>query len=387
MPTAPLSRRSFLGGSTAAVGSLATVSTLAVPAAGFFTADDGGVLRVGVVGCGGRGTGAAAQAAAADPGVRITVLADLFADQIDSAVETLRRTAGRAFECPRERRFVGADAWRLAIESEIDVVILATSPDVRPMQAAAAAAAGRHVFCEAPAAIDAAGVATVLEASAHAAARGRSFAAGLAWRHDPTTIRAIETIRSGAIGRPVAAVATSRIGLPWHRPVPAGQPLVAADHRNWITCTALSGGHLVEHMVHAIDKVLWAFGDEPPVRAEPRVADGRGGTGARYVFADGRVIEAGIARRSGERDRIEEWVRGTHGSRSLRAAGAGRHARGMNAFVRSILDGAPLNEGPTLCRSTLAAILGREAAAGGMAWADLDPAGGTRARPEAAASA
>ena len=375
MSSAQLPRRTFLGRSCAAAGSLAAATTTTVPAGGFF-AGGGDALRIGLVGCGGRGTGAAMQAAAADSRVRITVLADLFADQIDSAAAVLGRAAGEAFDGPGPLRFYGADAWRRAIEAPIDVVILATSPDARPAQVAAAVAAGRHVFCEAPAATDAAGVADVLAASDLAAARGLAFGSGLAWRHDPATIRAIARLHAGACGRPIAGVATSHIGPAWRRYSILGRPLSATDGRNWIACPTRSGGDLVEHQVHAIDKLLWAFGDAAPAWAEPLASPGTGGTAVRYVFADGRAIEAGIVRRAGGRDAITEVVRGTHGACDLRSAGVGRHGRSMAAFIESIRRGSPSAEGPTLCRSTLTAVLGREAATAGVAraWTDLTPA-------------
>ena len=374
MPSAPLPRRAFLGHSCAAAGSLAAATTAAGPAGGVFaTGGDG--LRVGVVGCGGRGTGAAIQAAAADPAVRITVLADLFADHIDSAAAVLGRTAGRAFDCPRERRFVGANAWRQAIDAPLDVVILATSPDARPAQVEAAVAAGRHVFCEAPAAIAADGVATVLAAATLAAARGLAFGSGLAWRHDPATIGTIDLLRAGGFGRPIEGVATSHIGPAWRRCAAHGRPLPAADLRNWIACPARSGGDLVEHQVHAIDKLLWAFDDATPAWAEPLTAPGADGTAVRYVFPDGRSFEAGILRRTGGRDAIAERVRGTRGTCDLRTAGIGRHGRSMAAFLASIRHGRPLAEAPALCRSTLTAILGREVATAGVArgWGEIAP--------------
>jgi len=374
MPSAPLPRRAFLGHSCAAAGSLAAATTAAAPAGGFF-AGGGDGLRVGVIGCGGRGTGAAIQAAAADPAVRITVLADLFADHIDSAAAVLDRTTGRAFDCPAGRRFVGADGWRRAIDAPLDIVILATSPDARPAQAEAAVSAGRHVFCEAPAAIAADGVATVFAAASLAAARGLAFGSGLAWRHDPATISAIDRVRSGSFGRPVTGVATSHIGPAWRRCAPHGRPLPATDLRNWIAFPGRSGGDLVEHQVHAIDKLLWAFGDAAPAWAEPLTSTGTGGTAVRYVFSDGRSFEAAIARRAGGRDAIAEMVQGTRGTCDLRTDGIGRHARSMAAFLASIRHGRPLAEGPALCRSTLTAILGREAATAGVArgWAELVP--------------
>jgi predicted dehydrogenase len=374
MPS-PVARRAFLGRSCGTVGSLAAVAAGGGPAGGFFIAGSDRV-RVGLVGCGGRGTGAAAQAAAADPAVRITALADLFADRIDAALTVLDRTAGAAVECPADRRFTGEHGWRQLVDSDLDVVILATSPDARPAQTVAAVAAGRHVYCEAPAAIDAAGVAAMHAAFRRAATAGLSVGSGLAWRHDPATVRAIATIRAGLIGPPVAACAHSRIGPAWRAAGTTGLSATAAAHRDWIAVPRLSGGDFVEHHVHAIDKLLWALGDEPPVVVEP-LASGRG-TAVRYRFAGGGVVEASLARLPGGRDRLEELVRGTRGGCDLRAAGggAGRHALSMAAFVWSIRGGPPAAEGEALCRSTLAAILGRESAATAtaLAWPASLPA-------------
>jgi predicted dehydrogenase len=372
MPS-PFARRGFLGRSCGTVGSLVAVAAGGGPAGGFFISGSDR-LRVGLVGCGGRGTGAAAQAAAADPAVRITALADLFGDRIDAALAVLGRTAGAAVDCPADHRFIGEHGWRRLLESELDVVILATSPDARPAQAVAAVTAGRHVYCEAPAAIDAAGVAAMHAAFRRAESAGLSVGSGLAWRHDPATIRAIATIRAGLIGPAVVARAHSRIGPAWRADGTTGLSPAAAARRDWIATPRLSGGDFVEHHVHAVDKLLWALGDELPVLVEPLASER--GTAVRYRFAAGGVVEASLTRRPGGRDRIEELVRGSRGVCDLRAAGAGRHARSMAAFVRSVRGGPAVAEGATLCRSTLAAILGREAAAtaAALAWPALLPA-------------
>lgn len=376
MPS-PVARRAFLGRSCVTAGSLAAVAVGGRPAGGFFVSGSD-LLRVGLVGCGGRGTGAAAQAAAADPGVRITALADLFPDRIDAALAVLDRTAATAIDCPADRRFTGEHAWRRVVAADVDVVILATSPDARPAQAVAAVTAGRHVYCEAPAAIDAAGVAAVQSAFRRAEGAGLSVGSGLAWRHDPDTVRAIASIRAGLIGPILTASAHSRIGPAWRTAAAGGMPAAAA-RREWITSPRLSGGDFVEHHVHAIDKLLWALGDEPPVLVEP-LAPLRGGaaTAVRYRYADDRAVEASLARRPGGRDRIAELVTGARGGCDLRAAGAGagRHARSMAAFVRSVRGGPPVAEGDALCRSTLAAILGRDAAAtaAALAWPGPLPA-------------
>lgn len=358
-----LGRRRFLGGSIA--GACASL----IPGGAF--AGGGDRLRVGLVGCGGRGTGAAIDAASAHPAVRITALADLFEDQLLDAAQRIARAAGRAFDCPADRRFHGEEGWRSLLDTELDAVILATSPEARPTQAAAAVAAGLHVFCEAPAAIDREGVAVVVAANDAAAAGGLMFGSGLAWRHDPGTREAVERIRCGDIGRPCGALVRSTVGLPWRRSPEPAWNLAECARRNWVWFPQRSGGHLVERHVHAIDKALWALGDESPMAVEPAAPDS---TMARYLFADGRIVLASIERREGGRDRSDEIVTGRFGScdlGGLTIAGmnpwtaatcpGGRHARAMQAFVRAILTGRHTDDGDTLCRATLAAVLGRTA--------------------------
>lgn len=358
-----LGRRQFLGGSI--VGASASL----IPGGAF--GGGGDRLRVGLVGCGGRGTGAAIDAAAAHPAVRITALADLFEDQLRDAAERIARGAGRAFDCPVDRQFHGDDGWRRLLDTELDAVILATSPEARPAQVAAAVAAGLHVFCEAPAAIDREGVAVVAAASDAATARGLTFGSGLAWRHDPGTREAVERIRCGDIGRPSGALVRAIVGLPWRRSPEPSWNLAECARRNWVWFPQRSGGHFVERHVHAIDKALWALGDESPVAVEPATPDS---TTARYLFADGRVLTASIERREGGRDRSDEIVTGGFGSCDLgrltitgtnawTAANprGGRHARAMQAFVQAALTGSRTNDGDILCRGTLAAVLGRMA--------------------------
>ena len=361
----PVSRRSFLGGS---LGALAAV---ALPGGAFAGGRDR--IRLGLIGCGGRGTGAAMHALAADAGAMIVAVADASAVQLDDGLAMLAAHGAGRVDCPAERRFVGPDAWRGLLAADVDAVILATPPAPRPAQAAAAIAAGRHVFCETPAGVDAAGVRRLLVALDDARARGLSFATGLWSRHHAPIRETVAAIHAGTIGAPRHAVAVARVGLPWRRPVPPAAGAAAAEALNWIWHPRLSGGHFVERHVHAIDRMLWAFGDEPPVTAEPTgpgTAD-FAGTAVRYRFADGRGFVAALERRAGCVDRIVERVFGGLGSvdlhaaprrsGSLEAVGDPR-AAGMAAFIAGLRHGRPTSDGATLCRATHAAIMGRTAA-------------------------
>lgn len=396
------SRRSFLGGAVAvscgAVGSL--------PAGGLFAGGEQR-LRVGLVGCGGRGTGAAAQAMAADPTVRVVALGDVFADQVASAAAVLggpHGLAGGQFDCPPCRRFVGPDAYQRVIESGVDVVLLAAPPHVRPLHLEAAVAAGKHVYCEKPVAIDAAGVVRAALAATRSRAAGLTLVSGFCFRRDARTVELVDRLHDGAIGRPLAVQAHAAIGLPWRKPRESDHDRGDWPLRNWISFARFSGGHFVEHHVQAIDRAVWILGDVPPVAAEPlaglvavtgprgdeaigAIGDCPATTAVRYRFADGRTIEASIVRREQAGDRVVETAVGSAGSCDLMAgrivgrgaweAGqpprAGRHAATIEALVRGILSGRVSHDGGTMCRSTLMAVMGRMAAETGrpVAWGEL----------------
>lgn len=387
----PVSRRSFLGGSLAL--------SAAVPAGGLFAAGSD-TLRVGVIGCGGRGTGAALQAAAADRGVVIAATGDLFGDQSESAAAILAGRLGPQFACPRERRFIGTDAWLAVIDSDVDLVILATPPAMRPAHVAAAVAAGRHVYCETPAAVDAAGVRSILATATEARHRGLSIVAGLAARRDGATAAVLERVQAGAIGRPNRAIADARLGLAWRRMPDASWSPAADRTRNWISHPSLSGGDFVEHLVPAIDRALWALGDEPPVAAVPRpvtsVLPGRpamgreSATAVTFVLADGRTVEAAVERRAGITTATDERIIGTGGEADLRRhVVAGMPLAGVQSvdglaacaasLVHAVRSGARIDDAEILCRATLVAILGRTAATEGreVAWAEV-AGGGAR---------
>lgn len=366
----PSSRRQFLQ----AAAALPAGCALGVPAFPLGGGKDR--VRVGLVGCGGRGTGAALQAVMADRGVVITRLADLFPDQVAEAAGMLAARAGRGFDCPATRRHAGPDAWRAVVESDVDLVILATPPVDRPAQVVATVAAGKHVWCESPAAVDIAGVRAVMDAVAAAAGLGLSFASGLCARHDPATIAAMSRIRSGdsPAGRPRHVTVHADLGAPWVRPMQAGWNRAEQRLRNWISSPRHSGGHLVERHVHAIDRALWVLGDELPAVARPVTAGRRDAaavvTAVRYVYADGRSIDAAIGRSpTGSWQRVET-VRGTRGTADLggiaTAPATDPWQSAMTDLVAAVRGGRPLAAGGPVCRATLVAILGRMAAEAGV---------------------
>lgn len=408
------SRRRFIhtSGGVAVAGGLGLRATAAATpdtagaVAGSLPGGQGGwfaggrsVIRVGLVGCGGRGTGAAIQALAADPAVRVVALGDLFADQVESAAAAVagsvagRAAAGHAAPV----RVIGKDACAGVLAAGVDLVILATPPACRPDELEAAVAAGCHVYCEAPVAVDASGCQRAARALAAAWQRGLVVASGLAYRHDAGTAAVIARIHAGTIGTPRWVIVVAESGLPWRVPHRPGMSAAEWRQRNWISFADLGGGPLVERQIHAIDKALWVLGDVVPVSATGRLLPGRrdrwsigdvtDGMCVRYRFDSGASLHV-HCRRDGTGDGIgHEAVHGRAGFADLRSGvigprGGDRGARatgeafsggpcgadgsryqvGMNRLVTAIASGAAVDDGVGLVQATAVAILGRAAA-------------------------
>jgi len=375
-----VSRRSFLQASSTAA------AAMTVAPGGVFGGGDR--LRVGLVGCGGRGTAAAIHAVTATGGVEVVAVGDRVAEQVAAAATTLASLG--TMRC-RPLCCVGDDAAEAVLAAGVDLVILATPPHLRPDQTAAAIRAGVHVYCEPPVAVDAAGVRSLVASAAEARARGLSFVAGFESRHHPGIAAAIARIHDGLVGRPGRAVAVAELGPAWR--VPRRSDWTDAEHelRNWIAAARFSGGPMVEHHVHAIDRMLWALGDEPPVSVTPirrptplpAPRQPSEAVAVSYRFRDGRELLAGIERRDGIVTRVEEVVEGPRGRVDLRAARFADPAlpvavpeAAVRAVVAGIRGGRRIDEFESACRSTLAAILGRDAVAAGecLLWNTAWPA-------------
>jgi myo-inositol 2-dehydrogenase / D-chiro-inositol 1-dehydrogenase len=361
------SRREFLAASAAGLAAAGSASALRAEAGDT-------VIRLGIVGCGGRGTGAAIQAAAADPAVRIVALGDVFADQLDSSAHVLARDAAAQFSCPSNARFVGPDCHLSVLDAGVDAVVIAAPPYLRPLHVEAAVAAGVHVFCETPAAIDPAGASRVAHALARARAAGLSVASGLHSRRDPSLASLVADVRAGGIGRPVSVAAHATWGGPWK--VAARPSSAAAEERlrNWASHGSLSGGPFVERHVHAIDRALWVLGDRAPAVAEPLSPADGGDVVVCYRFEDGAELNASHVPSVRGSAAMREAVVGTHGARDLVLPADGRRFQAtMDAFLRSIRGGSALDDAEILVRGSLVAIMGRLAVARGRAvcWPEM----------------
>jgi predicted dehydrogenase len=380
----PVSRRSFLE------GSVALAAAAALPGGAFAAGSDR--IRIGLVGCGGRGVGAAAQAVAADEGVVIAALGDRFADQLAAATATLSATCGSRFA--PAGLFHGPEAAELVIAADLDAVILATPPGFRPAEIARAVEAGRHIYAEAPLGVDATGVRAATAAVEAGQRRGLSLASGLQSRHLPAVCATVAAVAAGCVGQPRRGVVIHHLGLPWMRPVQPGWSAEEARLRSWINDDQLSGGGFLHHLVHALDRCSWALGEPTPLVATtvlppaPLPSPPTRGTAAtaRIAFADGTTLEAGIVRRAGIEDRIAEVIEGSLGHADLRrgtvagaavpAVGAvqgGGHAACMASFIASLRGGPARADLATAARSTMLAVMARTAVATGVpvAWGDL----------------
>src|SRR5712691_4504328 len=192
------SRREFLKTSALAGGILAAPAILP---GRLFAKENSDTLRVGLVGCGGRGSGAAEQALNADKNVILTAMGDAFEDRLQTGLKNLKTKYPEKVQVMPEKCFVGLDAYQKVIDSGVDVVLLATPPGFRPVHLKAAIAAGKHVFTEKPMATDAPGVRSVIETVAEAKRRNLGVCAGFCWRYHPGMREAYQRLQDGAVGQ------------------------------------------------------------------------------------------------------------------------------------------------------------------------------------------
>ena len=255
-------------------------SSLTYPAISFgaTTAYKDSPLKVGLIGCGGRGTGAAAQALEADPNVVLYAMGDVFEDRLEEAHSALLKIAGDKIKVDKQKKFIGFDAYLKVIESGVDVVLLTTPPAFRPDHLTAAVNAGKHVFCEKPVAVDAPGVHKVLAAAKMAKEKKLSLVSGFCFRYDYPNRAVYGRVLDGAIGD-IRTVTTFRHGgEAWYKERQPDWTDMTYNMRNWYYYNWLSGDFVVEQAVHSLDMMSWVMGDKMPISAT--------GTGGRQVRVD-----------------------------------------------------------------------------------------------------
>ncbi|MBL8859200.1 MAG: Gfo/Idh/MocA family oxidoreductase [Planctomycetes bacterium] len=395
MTHAPLDRRSLLKASAATAAGALIVSRLSAQGAGTTKKLD--PIRVGLVGCGGRGTGAAMNALEADAGVVITALGDCLADRLEISHKHLVESHPERVKVDADKRFVGFDAIDRVLATDIDVVLLATPPHWRPAQIEAAVKAGKHVFAEKPMAVDAPGVRAIIESCKRAEQKKLSVVSGFCWRSSKPERATYQKIHEGAIGavRTVYATYNSSPLTPVARKPEWSE--MEYQIRNWYHYLWLGGDHLVEQACHSVDKINWAMNNEAPLRCwavggraqrldtEPgnifdhfSVTYEYSGDRRGYLMArqwdncpsdnsDWVYGEKGIARINGWGP--EHWIRGENNWRyDAPAESAGdMYVHEHEEFFAGIRSGKHRNDSAWMNQSTLMAIMGRMAAYTGQA--------------------
>jgi len=393
-------RREFC--KTAAAASVAAV----VPGTLGVFARSADPIKVGVIGCGGRGTGAAVDCLNADPGVVVVALGDLVPDRVQSALKTLTGKFPDRVKVAPSRCFTGFDNY-LGVCScpDVNLIVTAAPPGFRPMHLKAMIDAGKHVFMEKPVAVDPVGVRSVIASSDLAAKKGLAIVAGTQRRHQTSYLELMKRVHDGQIGEIVAAQCYWNQGDLWVRKREPNMTEMEWQCRNWLYFTWLSGDHIVEQHVHNIDVVNWAMGSMPKnvmgmggrqVRVAPEYGNIFDHFAVEYEYANGVRVASLCRQTKGCAERVAERIVGTKGV----ALGSGEiqgekpwkfTAKEVNPYVlehvdliASIRAGKPLNEGRQIAESTMCAIIGRISAYTGRAisweWAmnsstlDLSPA-------------
>ncbi|MDR2284595.1 MAG: Gfo/Idh/MocA family oxidoreductase [Sphingobacterium sp.] len=310
-------RRDFLKSTSIIAGSTIIASS---PLSSVFAAGTD-VIRVAVVGCGGRGTGAAVDALESGQQIKIVAMADAFSDNLEKAYTNLSKKYADKLDVPESRRYVGFDAYKAAIK-DADVVILATPPGFRPMHFEEAIKAGKHVFMEKPVAVDIPGIRKVLEVAAEAKRKKLNVVVGLQRRYQTNYREAIARIQDGAIGDVVSGQVYWNSGGVWVHPRKPGQTEMEYQMRNWYYFNWLCGDHIVEQHVHNIDVANWVKG-KYPISIE--------GTGSRahrtgkdygeiydnfaieMTYDDGSVVYSQCRHFEGTHNRVEEAFQATKG--------------------------------------------------------------------------
>ena len=400
MKKSSISRRNFLG-KAATVGvagvmvptiitscSRETKKVVAVPTM-LDQAPDGPVLKAGVIGCGGRGTGAAINFLSAGPNLQIVALGDTFQDRIDACREAIKKEKGQ--DVPVENCFVGFDAYQKVLDAGVDLVILATPPFFRPDHLAAAVQAKKHIFSEKPVCVDPVGARSVMATALKAKGMDLSIVTGTQRRHQRDYVASWQQIAEGAIGEITGGNAYWNGGKLWHRDPNPSWSEMEYMIRNWVNWAWLSGDHIVEQHVHNLDVINWFTGTHP-VKAVAFGSRIRRVTGDQYdnfsvdyTFENGIHVHSMCRQINGCVNNVSERIQGSKGSTNchnsiLDLAGNeiwkyqypldkdGKPTESVSVdpyvqehidLVTSIRTAKPFNELENTAISTLTAIMGR----------------------------
>jgi myo-inositol 2-dehydrogenase / D-chiro-inositol 1-dehydrogenase len=342
-------------------------------------------IRVGLIGCGGRGTGAARNVVDAAPGVRIVAMADAFKDRLDESRTMLAGKLGDKFAVTDDTCFVGLDAYQKVLQANVNYVILATPPAFRPGHIKAAVAAGKHIFAEKPVAVDGAGVRSCLESFEEMNKKGLGLVAGTIYRHHTGYLESIKRVHDGQIGDIVGLMGWYNTSGLWRKERQPEWSELENQMRNWLYYTWLSGDHLVEQAVHNVDALNWIM------RGNPVKAVATGGRQVRtgpewghiydhfaidYEYPNGVHVSMFTRQQDNTDKKVANEVVGTKGRAfilpkfyitganpwTLEGEINDAYVTEHTHLIESLRAGKPLNELKQIAESSLAGILGREAA-------------------------
>ena len=389
-----MSRRDFIK-ATSAVSLAAAVSQV-----GPLFAGGSDKIRVGLIGCGGRGTGAAIDCVNSSPNIVITALGDIFPDRWQGSLKRLKeKLPAESLAVTPDSCFSGFDAFKKVLASDCDMVILAAPPHFRSRHLKAAVEANKHIFMEKPVAVDPPGIRSVIKSSEVAATMGLAIVAGTQRRHQNHYLEITKRVHNGDIGEIMAGQCYWNMGALWIRRAYENwikyQTREWTDMewqiRNWLFLTWLSGDHIVEQHVHNLDVINWLMGSNPvkcmgmggrQVRTGPEFGNIFDHFAVEYEYPNGARVMSMCRQTPGCSDNVSERVFGTKGM--AYTDGANGYLRGVNAYkveeaspnpyvqehadlIASIRKGKPLNEGKRVADSTLTAIMGRMSAYTGRA--------------------
>ncbi len=379
-----LNRRDFIKTSAALGAASLAVGTNRIFAAGSDR------VRIGLIGCGGQGTRDMISCVKSSQGVELAAMGDLFEDRLEESLEKLRKDVPNAVKVPSNRRFVGFNAYKRVLRTDVDVVFLTTPPHWRAEHFKAAIEAGKHVFMEKPGGVDPKGIRSVIETAGLAQQKRLSVVAGTQRRHSKKYREIIRRIHDGQIGEIVAAQGywngSDMLGY-WKWYEKEGRSDMEWQCRSWPWFTWTSGDHIVEQHVHNLDVLNWAL------RAHPVQCIGMGGRAVRnlgniydhfaveYEYLNGvRVSSMCQQINNTTTERIAERVVGTKGvadvdqgvisgERPFKYEGPDpdHYVMEMADLIQSIRDNSPINEGRQVAESTMNAIMGRMSAYTGRA--------------------
>ncbi|HBV61552.1 MAG TPA: oxidoreductase [Rhodopirellula sp.] len=386
-------RRTFLKTSTAAAAGAALTSTIAKTA----HAAGSDTIRFVLIGCGGRGSGAAAQIMNTKGNVKLVAAADPFEAKAKSALKRLSKGDNKdKVDVPDERIFGGLDGYKKAIDTDCDLVIIATPPGYKPQQFEYAVSKGRHVFMEKPVAADAVGVRRVLDAVEESKKKKLMVGIGLQRRHEPRYMETIDRIHDGAIGDVIAQRVYWNGGGIWYRNRTPDMSEMQFQTNNWYHFNWLSGDQICEQHIHNLDVGCWVKGEYPVecngMGGRERRMDGDASksqifdhTFCEYTFSDGTKMFSQGRHLRGAWNKVGEAVHGTKGTADPSGSIAGEtswkftgnspngHQQEQHDLIEALMRGEIYNEGEYGAKSTFTAILGREACYSGkvIKWDDL----------------